>query len=203
MTGIPGSILAVMAHPDDAELWMGGTLALHAKTSHVVVLVATQDALRKAEAEKSAKVLGVEVVVVGEHSREIFTQLVGDLRPDIVVTHRFDDFHVDHRRTADIVLAGLPETVIATEKPSRLYVCDTYDSLTLSGTVQARTIVDVTETFPVKLEALALHKSQPLAHFLRMAERLGATWGGRIGKAWGEAFDPVPILGRYPGASHL
>ena len=35
----PGSILAVMAHPDDAELWAGGTLALHARHQEAVIAV--------------------------------------------------------------------------------------------------------------------------------------------------------------------
>lgn len=34
-----GSILAVTAHPDDAELWMGGTLAWHARHAAVTIAV--------------------------------------------------------------------------------------------------------------------------------------------------------------------
>jgi hypothetical protein len=30
----PVSVLAVMAHPDDGELWAGGTLALHIVPEH-------------------------------------------------------------------------------------------------------------------------------------------------------------------------
>jgi hypothetical protein len=36
-----------------------------------------------------------------------------------------------------------------------------------------------------------------------MAERLARGWGARIGVAFAEAFDPVPVLGRMPGATFL
>ncbi len=51
MNPAPGSVLAVMAHPDDAELWAGGTLALHA----------AHDAVRDAEARAGAEILGASL----------------------------------------------------------------------------------------------------------------------------------------------
>lgn len=45
-----GSVLAVMAHPDDPELWAGGTLALHARTAPVIAAVQAHDPVRNAEA---------------------------------------------------------------------------------------------------------------------------------------------------------
>ncbi|MGH3567752.1 MAG: hypothetical protein ACRDRH_17320 [Pseudonocardia sp.] len=33
-----GSVLTVMAHPDDAELWAGGTLAVHARAGAPVTI---------------------------------------------------------------------------------------------------------------------------------------------------------------------
>lgn len=47
----PASLLAVMAHPDDPELWAGGTLALHARDGATVTLAVTEhEAARMAEA---------------------------------------------------------------------------------------------------------------------------------------------------------
>ena len=126
-----------------------------------------------------------------------------EFRPDIVITHRVDDVHPDHRLTALTVLGVLPDVVITTGFPKRVYVCDTYESATLNGFVSARVIVDVSETFDLKITALRAHQSQPISHFAAMAERMGASWGGRIGKQWAEAFDPVPVLGRLPSAPHL
>jgi LmbE family N-acetylglucosaminyl deacetylase len=199
----PGSILAVMAHPDDAELWAGGTLALHARHEQAVVAVEGQDEQRAAEAAEGAHRLGVELTVTDVITPAWCAGLLLELRPEVVVTHRLDDVHPDHRRVADAVLAAIPEAVIAAGRPLRLYTCDSYESLTLGGQVSGRTIVDVSTTFETKMHALQAHASQPLDHFGAMAERLARTWGARIGAAFGEAFDPVPVLGRMPGAFHL
>lgn len=203
MTDSPGSILAIMAHPDDAELWAGGTLALHALASATMILVASADEVRRTEAAEGARVLGARLELTSEHSVETCARVLASIRPDVVITHRMDDVHPDHRRTAEIVLAALPDVVIANGRPSRLYTCDSYESLTLGGKVEGRVIVDVTSTFETKRAALAVYRSQPLEHFALMAERIGASWGGRIGSRWGEAFDPVPILGRLPAVLHL
>jgi N-acetylglucosamine malate deacetylase 1 len=199
----PGSILAVMAHPDDAELWAGGTLALHARHDQATIAVEGLDAARSAEAGEGARRLGAEPRIADRITPDVCAKLLRELRPEVVVTHRIDDVHPDHRRVAEAVLTALPEMVIATGRPLRVFTCDSYESLTLGGHVGGHTIVDVTSTYEAKMHALRAHASQPLDHFGAMAERLGRSWGARIGVDFAEAFDPVPLLGRLPGASHL
>ncbi|MEV6986990.1 PIG-L family deacetylase [Sphaerisporangium sp. NPDC051017] len=201
---MPGSVLAVMAHPDDLELWAGGTLALHAQHAPVVGAIQAHDPIRDAEAQAGAKVLGIDVEL---HPR-LDAATVGDLirrhRPDVLITHPTDDVHPDHRAAAEAVLAGLPEAHIATSSPRRLYTCDSYNSLTLNGPVTASVIIDISGTFEQKMRALAEHRSQPITeHFGPMAETLSSLWGARIGTARAEAFRPLPILGRLPAAAHL
>ena len=192
-----------MAHPDDAELWAGGTLALHARVSRSSILVATSDMKRHSEAIAGAKCLGADVEVVEALTEINCMSAMEKCCPDILIMHRVDDVHPAHRKAAEIVLACVPEVVIATGKPKRLYMCDSYESVTLSGNVEGRTVVDVTTTFDTKLSALRSHQSQNLLHFEAMAKRMAAFWGGRIGVPWAEAFDSVPVLGRVPGVVHL
>jgi LmbE family N-acetylglucosaminyl deacetylase len=82
-------------------------------------------------------------------------------------------------------------------------MCDTYNSLTLTGRVPGAVVMDVSDYFERKINALRMHRSQPLEHFIAMAERLAASWGATRGCQWAEAFDPVPVLGRLPLASQL
>jgi LmbE family N-acetylglucosaminyl deacetylase len=200
---LPGSVLAVTAHPDDAELWMGGALAWHARHAAVTIAVERVDGRRAAEAAASAEVHGASLELVDRHSDQNCGALLRRVKPEILVVHPLDDVHQDHRRVAETAIGAVPSAVVETGFPRRVYACDSYESLTLGGPFRGSVVVDVSETFQTKIQALRLHRSQPLEHFVAMAERMGATWGGRIGTRYAEAFQPVPVLGRLPGATCL
>jgi LmbE family N-acetylglucosaminyl deacetylase len=177
--------------------------SLHAGTATATVAIERAEAVRMREAAQGARVLGATLRVLDELTPEACTALFIELRPQVVITHHLDDVHPDHRRAADCVVAAVPRAVIDCGHPRRLYTCDSYESLTLHSYVTGRTIIDVTSTFATKMQALAMHASQPLDHFIPMAERLARSWGARIGVAHAEAFDPLPVLGRLPSAPHL
>ena len=110
-------------------------------------------------------------------------ELIVGCHPDVVITHPLADVHPDHRHVAATVLAALPEAVISTGYPQRVYTTDPYNSLTLDGPLRAGVIVDITATFEVKAKALAARGgTQPITgHFGPMAETLARLWGARTG----------------------
>jgi N-acetylglucosamine malate deacetylase 1 len=204
--GQAASVLAVMAHPDDPELWAGGTLALHARDAPVTLAVTKHDAARMAEAAAGAAILGARLAVLpAPVSAAAVGDLITEVRPDVLITHLLTDVHPGHRTTAEAVLAALPQVVIATGRPLRVYAADTYNSLSLSGPVSAPVIIDITSTYEQKRKALAAHAgTQPIEnHFGPMADTLSALWGARIGVPRAEAFTPVPVLGRVPATARL
>ncbi|CNG50776.1 Uncharacterized proteins%2C LmbE homologs [Mycobacterium tuberculosis] len=201
----PDSVLAVMGHPDDAELWAGGALALHAEHgARVTIVVASHSPVRDAEAAAGAAVLGAEIHSVPELQSEVLAAILRNFRPEVLITHSLADTHPDHHRTSRTVLEALPEPVIETGRPRRVYGCETYNGLTLDGPTRPGTIIDVSSTFAKKRRALSVHNSQPIEyHFGPMAETLARLWGARIGVAYAEQFTPIPVLGRLPSISHL
>lgn len=202
----PGSVLTVMAHPDDAELWAGGTLATHAQAgATVTIAVPRADGIRHQEAATGAHALGGQLRLLDELTISTVRDLLTELRPEVVVTHNPDDIHPDHQKTAQTVLAALPEVVIATGHPRRVYTCDGYHNLHRGGRpLHLPVIVDITSTWETKMRALAAHASQPItSHFAPMAETLGRLHGGRIGVRYAEAFSPTPVLGQLPATHHL
>jgi N-acetylglucosamine malate deacetylase 1 len=204
--GQPASVLAVMTHPDDPELWAGGTLALHARDAPVTLAVTQHEAARMAEAAAGAAILGARLAVLpAPVSAAAVADLITAARPDVLITHPLADVHSGHRETAEAVLAALPDVVIATGRPLRVYAADTYNSLTLSGAVSAPVIIDITSTYEQKCAALAAHAgTQPIeGHFGPMADTLSRLWGARIGVPRAEAFTPIPVLGRVPAAARL
>jgi LmbE family N-acetylglucosaminyl deacetylase len=157
-----------MAHPDDPELWAGGTLALHARDAPVTLAVTGHEAARMAEAAAGAAILGATLAVLpAPVSAAAVADLLTSVRPDVLITHPLTDVHPGHRATAETVLAALPEVVIATGRPLRVYTADTYNSLTLAGPVSAPVIIDITSTYEQKRKALAAHAgTQPIEnHF--------------------------------------
>lgn len=202
----PGSVLTVLGHPDDAELWVGGALSRYAGAgAQITIVVPRTDEVRDREAAAGAEFLGGMLCLLDELAVSAVRDVLTELRPEVVVTHHPDDIHPDHQRTARTVLAALPEVVIATGHPRRVYTCDGYNNLDRNGhPLHLPIIVDITSTWETKIRALTAHVSQPIAeHFAPMAETLGRLHGDRIGVCYAEAFSPVPILGRLPATEHL
>ena len=164
------------------------------------------DPARMAEAAAGAAILGVRLQPLAVPcTAAAIMDLITATRPEVLITHPLADIHPGHRDIAGTVLAALPEAVIATGHPQRVYTTDTYNSLTLNGPVNAYAIIDITPTYEQKRKALAAHGgTQPIEeHFGPMADNLSRLWGARIGVPRAEAFTPIPVLGRLPGMLRL
>jgi len=119
-------IIAFGAHPDDCEIKAGGVAAMWAAQGHKVKFVSTTNGdighwkmaggplakRRTAEVEKAAKILGIETEVLDIHDGELmptlenrkhFVRLIRKWKADIVLTHRPNDYHPDHRYTSILV----------------------------------------------------------------------------------------------------
>jgi len=119
-------IASIHAHPDDAEILAGGTLALLSGLGHEVVIVSLSAgdcgstvyspdeiaAIRKAEAAESAALIGADYRWGGFHDMAIFnddpsrravTGLLRDLRTEIVLTAAPSDYLSDHEATSQLV----------------------------------------------------------------------------------------------------
>ena len=114
-------VMAVVAHPDDAEIFGGGTfLKLRALGKRGVLVDLTDGgsgtrgsaSIRAKEAAKAAKALGMERVCLGEPDGKLQNTLdaqwklieaIRRFRPRIIFTHHFSEEHSDHGVTAQIV----------------------------------------------------------------------------------------------------
>ncbi len=149
-------IIVFGAHPDDCELKAAGTAALWAAQGHHVKFVSVTNGdighaamsggtlaqRRTAEVKEAAKVLGIETEVLDIHDGELmptlenrkeFVRLIRQWKADIVMGHRPNDYHPDHRYVGVLMQDAAymvtvrffcPDVPHLTKNPIFLYLSD-------------------------------------------------------------------------------
>lgn len=130
------SVLAISAHPDDAEIGVGATLAKHVRQGHKVTMltlsggeVGGATASRAQEAREAAKVLGAWLehrslpdtsISEGPPTVPLIEEVVRDVDPSVVYLHSLEDTHQDHRAVhrAGLVAVRSVPTVLCYQSPS-------------------------------------------------------------------------------------
>jgi LmbE family N-acetylglucosaminyl deacetylase len=113
----PLDVLCVGAHPDDVEIGCGGTLLRLAERAElrltVAVLTGTQDRAAESAGALEEILPGVKAHFAGlpdgrlpthhEAAKDYLEDLARHTRPQLVLTHRVDDAHQDHRTLGTMV----------------------------------------------------------------------------------------------------
>ncbi len=204
-------ILVIGAHPDDAEVGMGGTIIRYSKKGvpvKIIILTIPSDNknTRIKECEKSAKVLGAQFEFLDVPPNELdfdrkHVSLLGKVisknNPKIVFTHWIGDSHQDHINTAKCTIAA------CRKNESSLYM---YEEMIPGGITpfafNAQMFVDISPFIEKKLQAIMEHKTQ--------ADVYGKSWldsiksranyrGFQTGVRQAEAFEVIRRLVRNKG----
>ena len=182
-------IIVFGAHPDDAELGTAGVATKWAAQGHQVKLVSVTNGdighwnmaggplaqRRTREVMEAGRMLGVTTEVLDIHDGELMptlenrrkiTRLIRNWKADIVITHRPNDYHPDHRYTSILVQDSAymvtvpffcPDTPFLKRNPVYLYTPDRFEQPNRFRADVAIAIDDVIE--PV-LDALMVMESQ-------------------------------------------
>lgn len=185
----PLRIICFGAHPDDCELQVGGTAALWASKGHKVKLVSLTNGdighwkeaggplakRRFDEVQKAAKILGVTTDVLDIHDGELMptvenrrtvTRLIREWKADIVIAHRPNDYHPDHRYAGVLVQDAAymvtvpffcPDVPYLTNNPVFMYYPDRFQK---PNVFEPAVVVDITPVIEKKLDALDAMPSQ-------------------------------------------
>lgn len=132
--------------------------------------------IRRAEAEESARRLGIATTEVLENAdgqlvpslaaRNEIVRQIRAWKADIVITHRPWDYHPDHRSTGQLVQDSAylvrvphvcPDTPALRQNPVFLYL---EDSFRLPAPFIADIAIDIDDVWERKLDALEAHGSQ-------------------------------------------
>jgi LmbE family N-acetylglucosaminyl deacetylase len=185
----PLRILVLGAHPDDADYKVGGTAPLWRRLGHEVKFVSVTNggaghhilrgealvARRRAEAKAAGAVIGATYDVLDHpdgalmptlEARQQIIRLIRNFKPDLILTHRPNDYHPDHRYTSVLVQdaaymvtvpAVCPDTPHLERDPVILYLSDDFKKpIPFSADV----VVDIGPQLDTFVDMLACHVSQ-------------------------------------------
>lgn len=185
----PPRLLCIGAHPDDCEIKSSGLAALWTANGGAVRFLALTDGSaghqdigggelarsRRAEALAGAAAVGADSVVLDvqdgtllptlEHRNTVIRQ-IREFRPDVIATHRTNDYHPDHRYTGVLVqdschMVMVPNVVPNVPvPPTAPVVILMSDRFTRPYEFQPDLVLDLTPVIDRKIAAVTSHERQ-------------------------------------------
>ncbi len=180
-----GCVMAIFAHPDDAEAAAGGTLALFAQAgARVVLLTVTQgdkgrgeSGDRITEGERAATILGIADVETlgyrdGEFDNDLelrkkLTESIRRNKPEVVIcpdptavffSHAYVN-HRDHRQTGWAVI-----DVVSSAVGNKKYFSEStpheVGQLLCAGSLEPNCALDISDVIDKKIESVKSYESQ-------------------------------------------
>jgi len=198
-----GKVLAFGAHPDDLEVGAGGLLARLASEGDTVMMavvsIPNQTEQRRAEARAGAGILRselrilfddrpmrVEDIPMHELVRR-FDHVIGDFRPDLVITHSAHDLHWDHGLVNRATVSALRRT------PCDLLAFLSSPEMNAQSRAIGQCFADITDTIDTKLEAIGAHKSQVPKLDLESSRDLARAMGRISGYQFAESYEALRV----------
>lgn len=197
-------LLILGAHPDDAEWHAGGLATIYRARGHAVKMISVTDGraghqtippeelvgIRRKEATAAGNVIGADYEVWDfpdgelQPTLEVRSRIIAAIRsyrPDLVLTHRVNDYHPDHRAVGQAVQDAsylvtvphiVPDTPVLSQDPVVAYMPDRFTKpAPLAGDVA----IDVGDQLETIIDMLACHHSQVfewLPHNLGIGDQL-------------------------------
>jgi bacillithiol biosynthesis deacetylase BshB1 len=217
--------LVIAAHPDDAELGMGGTIALLLSQGCTVGILDLTDGeptphgsseIRRRETEAASAVLGItwrdnlglpnRSLQADLASRAKLAGLIRELRPRVLFAPYWEDSHPDHVAASILVdAARFWSKLTKTDLPGTAHLPERilyYFSVHLRIHPKPAFIIDISDHVETKLRALGCFASQFIEGrpttsptFLDSLRDRARYWGWAIGAAYGEPFASREELG--------
>jgi LmbE family N-acetylglucosaminyl deacetylase len=182
-------VICFGAHPDDCEYVAGGVAAKWAAKGHAVKFVSCTNGdvghfamaggplarRRAAEVRRTAEILGITSQVLDNHdgellptleNRKTIVRLIREWNADVVMSHRPNDYHPDHRYTGVLVqdaayMVTVPfmcsDTPHLAKNPVFLYYEDIFRK---PNPFTADIAVDISDVVEKKLAAFDVMESQ-------------------------------------------
>jgi LmbE family N-acetylglucosaminyl deacetylase len=198
-----GRVLAFGAHPDDLEVGAGGLLARlsqeGAEVMMAVVSIPNNPEQRRKEAHAGAEVIDADLrILFDEKPQRVedipmhelvrrMDQVVGDWRPDLVITHSAFDLHWDHGLVNRATVSALRRT------PCDLLAFLSSPEMNAQSRGIGQCFADITTTMEAKIAAIRAHESQVPKLDLDSSRDLARAMGRISGYEYAEAYEALRV----------
>ena len=198
-----GRVLCFGAHPDDLEVGAGGLLARlsdeGADITLAIVSIPNNTEQRKEEAQAAAEVIDANLFVIYEDKpcrvediamHELvrrFDQIIGDVRPDLVITHSANDLHWDHGLVNRATVSALRRT------PCDLLAYLSSPEMNAQSRSLGNCFADISGFVDTKIDAIACHKSQLPKLDLESSRDLARAMGRISGYGYAECYEVLRV----------
>ena len=185
----PLRLLLLVAHPDDAEFRAGGLMTKYRAAGHTVKIISLTNGdaghhelartdlaeRREKEAQAAATILNLEYEIWDHHDGQLEATLelrwqviraIREFGPNLVLCHRPDDYHPDHRAVGHVVrdacyLVTVPPVVPDAPPLARDPVVGfLYDPFTRPTPFRPDVLLDISNELDTVFELLSCHESQ-------------------------------------------
>lgn len=210
------NVLVFCAHADDEVIGMGGTLRKLADSGAIIRLVMFSEGAegysrredkntiiqtRHKETEAVCKILGINeyinlhgldwsLQVDNETYRQVIHH-IREFRPDVVFTHAKTDYS-DHMAVSQVSTEGWFHAALACamEDEDIWKLVPLYEFEVIKPIASPGLIVDITDTFAAKRQAMEVYNSQNeiVGSVFQLMEGRAMTRGYSVGIKYGEAF---------------
>jgi LmbE family N-acetylglucosaminyl deacetylase len=182
-------VLVLGAHPDDAEVAAGGLLVRHRQLGSVVRIISVTDGrsghhqtppnelvrIRRDEARRSGELIGAEYITwdfpdgslqADLNVRSAIIREIRAFKPELVLTHRTNDYHPDHRAVGQAVQDAsymvtvphiCPDVPALRSDPIVAYMSDLF---TRPNSLRPDIVLDIADEFETVVRMAACHHSQ-------------------------------------------
>ncbi len=198
-----GRVLAFGAHPDDLEVGAGGLLARlaaeGAEVTMAVVSIPNQNDVRRKEAQAGADVIDADLYILFDEKplrvedipmHELvrkFDHIIGDTRPDLVITHSSSDLHWDHGLVNRATVSALRRT------PCDLLAFLSSPEMNAQARGVGQCFADISTSIDAKIAAIGAHTSQVPKLDLESSRDLARAMGRISGYQYAECYEALRV----------
>lgn len=210
-------LMTLMAHPDDAAIWVGGTILRHVILGDEwlhVSLTGKGSTKLESQCRDASEILQSEIVLLGLKSAsspmpndavQMVVDVIVKFQPEVLITHWNHDTHPGHIYTFDLVQRATVKSKITLHaiskpiSPKQIFMCDSYYSVGHDMNFQQTHLVNISEVFDKKMAAVRCFSDQYLPLWEKMVRIMAEFYGGKCGCNYAEGLQNAGGLASLGG----